>query len=115
VGPVGVVVVDVFGEEGFEVASAGDEQPVGALAADAADPPLGDRVRCRCLHRGADDPGADRGEHRVEGGRELGVPVPDQEFDRLCSGPVLEVVSRLRACWSTQVAVGGSVALGDRK
>jgi putative DNA primase/helicase len=47
--PVGVVVVEVFGEDGFEVASAGDEQPVGAFAADAADPTFditGEASRC---------------------------------------------------------------------
>jgi hypothetical protein len=74
----GVVVLDVGVEHMVEVPAAGDENPVGALAADGGDPPLGDRVHPRCLRRGEHHVDADRGEHRIERGGELGVSVADQ-------------------------------------
>ena len=43
-GPMPVVVVPVFREDGFEMAAAHDEEPVQALPVDGADKPLGDRV-----------------------------------------------------------------------
>ena len=72
--PVGVVMIDVFAEDQPQV------HPVHAFAAGAGDPPLRDRVRPGRLHRGLDDLQANRGEHRVERGGELGIPVPDQEL-----------------------------------
>ena len=59
---------------------AGYQHPVQALSAATGDPPFGDRVRPRCLHRCFDDPHADGGEYGVEGRGELGVPVADQEL-----------------------------------
>ena len=47
--PVGVVVIDLFAERVVQMPSAGDEDPVGALAPRAGDPPLADRVRSRRL------------------------------------------------------------------
>ena len=42
--PVGVVVIDVFGEGVVQMSPASDEDAVGALAPRAGDPPLADRV-----------------------------------------------------------------------
>jgi hypothetical protein len=52
---------------------------VEAFSAQGADEALCDRVRPRCPDRGADDPDVGWGEHGVEGGGELAVPVADQE------------------------------------
>jgi hypothetical protein len=81
VGAVGVVMIAVVGQDMLEVTGSGDEDPVGAFAADAADPAFGDRVRLRRPNRSGDDLGADGGEYGVEGGGEFGVPVPDHETD----------------------------------
>ena len=53
--PVLVVMAGVDAEYVLELAAAEDEQPVEALASDAADPALGVGVRVRCLDRRADD------------------------------------------------------------
>jgi hypothetical protein len=45
VGPVCVVVIDVFAEDVVEMSPAGDEDAIGALPPGAGDPPLADRVR----------------------------------------------------------------------
>jgi hypothetical protein len=50
------VVTDIDAEDVLELAAADDEQPVEALAADAAHPALHVGVRVRRLHRRADDP-----------------------------------------------------------
>jgi hypothetical protein len=44
VGTVGLVVLDVIGEHGFEMAAAEDERPVEALAPEGADHALTDGV-----------------------------------------------------------------------
>src|ERR1019366_10739369 len=62
---------------------------VEALVADGAYEPLRVRVRTRRTHRGADGLDADRGEHRVKAGGELGVPVADKEPETLAG--VIEV------------------------
>ena len=54
---------------------------VGAFAADGGDPAFGDRVHPRRLRRREYRLDPDRGEHRVEGGGELGVSVADQVCD----------------------------------
>jgi hypothetical protein len=56
----------------------GDEDPVGALSADGADPALGEGVHPRGLRCGEHDLDADEGKDRVEGGTELCVPVANQ-------------------------------------
>ena len=56
-----------------------NEQPVQALAAYRPHPALGNCVRSRRSDRGAHEPHGFGPEHRVEGGRELGIPVVDQE------------------------------------
>ena len=75
--PVAVVVIGVLAEDQPQVPFADDKHPVQALAASTADPAFGDRVRPGALARVFDDPHTSRGEHRVEGGGELGIPVPD--------------------------------------
>jgi hypothetical protein len=73
---VAVVVIGVLGKDMTQMPLPGDQHPVGALAADAADPPFGDPVRTRRPDRCGDDLDADRGEDRVEGHRELGISIP---------------------------------------
>ena len=54
--PVAVVVIGVLAEDQPLVPLAGDQHPVRAFAADAADPPFGDRVcarRCSACRRGS--------------------------------------------------------------
>jgi len=80
--PMPVVVIHVFGEHGFEMAAAEDEEPVQALSADRADKPLGDSVRARRPDGCLDDPDPFGGEDGVEGRGELGVPISDEEFGR---------------------------------
>ena len=74
-----VVVREVFIEHQSQVAFAIDQQPIGALAAQCADPALADRVCRWCLDRGLDDLDAVCFEDRVEAGGVLGVAVSDQE------------------------------------
>ena len=78
----GVVVLDVLGEYGFEVATAEYEHPVEALAPDSADHAFAGGVRPRCLDRGLDNGDALGGEDRVEGSGVLGVVITDEELDR---------------------------------
>ena len=79
--PMDVVVIEVLAQDQPQVPFTGDQHPVQALAAGAGDPAFGDRVRARSPDRGLDDPHANRGEYSVERRGELGVAVPDQEFE----------------------------------
>jgi hypothetical protein len=78
---VGVIVIDILGQNMAQVALSGNKDPVSAFAANAPDPAFGDRARTRRPHWRCDEPGADRGEHRIEHSGEFGVPVADQEPD----------------------------------
>ena len=80
--PVGVVVLDVDTQDTIELSAACDQEPVEAVAANRADPALGERVRVRRPKRGADDLDALALEDVVEGAAELAVAVVDQEPDR---------------------------------
>jgi hypothetical protein len=80
-GTVAVVVLDVCVEDACEMMRTDDEEMVEAFPADGAHPSLGEGVRVRRSHRGADDLGADRAPHVVEGPGELGVTVADQVRD----------------------------------
>jgi hypothetical protein len=84
-----ILLLDVLAQHYREVAPSGDQQVVEAFAAQGADEAFGDRVRARCPHWGAEDADVGAGEHRVEGGGELAVPVTDQEPKLL--GSVAEV------------------------
>src|SRR5205814_1376504 len=65
------------------LAAADDQEPVEALAADAADPALDVRVRVRRPHRRVDDLDRFAAEDVVEAAAELAVAIVDQEADRL--------------------------------
>ena len=73
--PMRVAVIGVLAKNQQQVPLASNQHLVQALAAGTADPAFGDSVRPRRLDRCLDDPHADRGEHRVEGGGELGIQV----------------------------------------
>ena len=75
--PLAVVVAHVDVKHVLELAAADDEQPVEALAADAADPALDLGVRVRRLDRRADDLDVLAHEEGVEGSGELRIPVMD--------------------------------------
>jgi len=78
-GPVGVVVLQVFSHDCLQVPPVQDEDPVQALPAKCAHPALGVGVRLWRPDGSADDPDAFGSEDLVEGVSELGIPVPDQE------------------------------------
>ena len=83
-GPVRVVMLDVLGKDCFEVPAPEDQHPVEALRPGGSHDPLTDGVRSGCPDRALDDPGALCGEDGVEGSRELGVAIADEELDRVC-------------------------------
>ena len=80
--PMAVVVVDVNPKHMLELSPAYDQDPVGAVPPDGADPALGERVRSRRAERRADDLDALASEDLVEGAAELTVTIVDQEADR---------------------------------
>ena len=95
--PVTVVVGDVGSQDGFEMASPEDEDPVEAFAPDGVDPAFGVGVGLGCA-----DGGPDRGDvfganDVVEGTGEVGVSVSDQETapSQGFSGPSREVAGWL--------------------
>src|SRR6266540_1786231 len=74
-----VVVGGVLVQNGCQVTFTGDEHPVGAFAADGADPALSVRVRAGRPRRGVEHVDALAGEHRIERGGEFVVAVAEQE------------------------------------
>ena len=80
--PVAVVVVDVDAEHLLELSPADDQDPVEAVAADGADPALGECVRLRRPERCADDLDAVASEDLVEGVAELAVAIVDHKAER---------------------------------
>ena len=88
-----VVVCDVLRQDLLEMTPTEDEEPIEALPAHGADETLGHRVRARRPSGRLDDPGALGTEDLVEAGRELRVPVPDQEL--YCSGALGEVPAQV--------------------
>jgi hypothetical protein len=99
-----VVVIDVLPENEAEMPLSRDQQPVQALAACAGDPAFGDGIRARRADGSLDYPPADRGEHCVERRGELGVPVPDQEFQ--AASAALEVRQQVAGLLSYLCAGG---------
>ena len=81
--PVLVVMAGVDAEYVLELAAAEDEQPVEALASDAADPALGVGVRVRCLDGRADDGDPFALKDVIAAAAELGVAIVDEEAKRL--------------------------------
>src|SRR5437899_7394054 len=77
-----VVMQEVLGEDGVEMPRPADQHAIQATLA-AEFPRLARRWRrFRCRNGRAADLYALGGEHRVEAGCELGVPVSDQEPER---------------------------------
>jgi len=74
-----LVVSDVLDQYLLEMLAPENEDPIGALSADGADEPFGERVRSWRSNGGLDDSDALGAEHLVETGGELGVPVADGE------------------------------------
>src|SRR4051812_9349111 len=75
----GVVVLQILAQHDVEVAWSGDQDVVEAFSAQGGYEALGDCVRPGCPDRGANDADVGAGEHGVERGGELAVPVVDQE------------------------------------
>jgi hypothetical protein len=73
-----VVVARVDAEDVLELAAADDQQPVEALAANAADPALDVGVRVRRPNRRPHDPDTFAGEDRIERRGELGISVVEE-------------------------------------
>ena len=97
-----VVVTGIDAEHVLELTSAEDEQPVEALATDAADPALGVCVRVRRLHACADHGDPFALEDVVEAAAELGVAIVDQQAQRLLPNVDRhQQVARLLGCPGT--------------
>jgi hypothetical protein len=110
-GPMRTVAVEMIGvdlQHGFEMASGEDQQPVCALAADAAYPALGEGVCSWALRWCPQHSDAGRREDGVEGVGELGVPVPDEEAKTV--GPVVQVHEQIPGLLRHPRAVGFRVA-----
>jgi hypothetical protein len=82
-------VLDVLAQHRREMTRSSDQHVVEAFATQGTDEALNDCIRSRCSDRAAKDGDVGAGEHRVEGGGELAVPVADQESELL--GTVAEV------------------------
>ena len=106
-GPVRVVVLDVLGEDCFEVTAAEGEDPVEALGPDGARHALADCVGLGGMDGGLDDSGAVGGDDGVDGGGELCVAVAGEELDGFVWAA--SSVERLRACWVTLLVSGFEV------
>ena len=74
--------VGVDAQDVLELPAACNQKPVETVAADSADPALGDRVRLRRANRCADDFDALASEHLVEDAAELAVAIVDQEANQ---------------------------------
>jgi hypothetical protein len=74
-----VVMIDVGVQDALELVTAGDQDPVEALAPNGADEALGKRVGLRSLDRCSDDLDPLAAEDLVEGPGELRVAIVDQE------------------------------------
>jgi hypothetical protein len=88
--PMSVVVVEVGLQDCSQVVTAENEDSVGALATDRADPPFGDGVGAGRAYRRANDLYLFRGEYGIETGDELGVAITNQEtqlFDPIAKVP----------------------------
>ena len=93
-----------FVEDGEDMSLVVDQQPVGALFADAANEPFRVAVRPGCLGRDLDHVESFGGEHGIEGGSERGVRSTDRKRKEVIRSP--RSLRRLRAAWVVQAAVG---------
>src|ERR1019366_9306699 len=87
---------------------------IEAFLADGADESFGVRVRTRRTDRSADGLDTDRGEHLVEAGGELGVPVADEEPESTTGIFEVrgEIAGHLCDPWAVRVG-GGSEDVHD--
>ena len=76
-GPVCVVVVDVVGDEAFELSLVPDDGAIEKLAPQGPDPAFGEGVRDRRSDRGLEDLEAFGSKDLVEGVDELAAPISD--------------------------------------
>ena len=105
--PLRVVVRGVLGQHPAEVSLPEDQHAVGEFGADGQHKALGETVRPRTPRRDLDHLDARICEHRVERGRELPGPIPDQDRNRATCSP--RSMTRLRACWVVQGPSGCAV------
>src|SRR5947208_4097032 len=85
----------VDAEHVLEVAAPEDEDPVKAVGANGADPPLGEGVRVRGLNWRADDLEAVGAEDLIEGVAELRVAIMDEEPEGVLVAELHGEVARL--------------------
>ena len=102
--PMSVVVVDIDTQDLLKVSAADNQQPVQTLGTHRADPTLRIGVGVRGADRRPDHRDALRGQHRVEGRRELGIAIVDEEAGGRAL--VLQRPGQITCCWATHAAVG---------
>ena len=107
VGPVGVVVVDVVGDEAFELVLVPDDGAVEEFASQGPDPAFGERVGDGRSDGGLEDLEAFGAEDLVEAVDELAASVTDQRPG--IGESVAWRRNRLRAAWVVQAPVGLAV------
>jgi hypothetical protein len=105
--PVSVVVLDVDPEDLLQGAWPNDQQPVQALRADRADPPLRLGVRVRRLHRGHQHLHTLGPKHVIEPAAELRVSIANEEAHP--ASAFVQGQQQVRACWVIQAALGLAV------
>jgi hypothetical protein len=98
-----VVVSNVLSQHRAQLPAADDQHSDQHLPPNRADPPLGEGVRPRWLHRRAQHPDPFAGEDRVERGSEPRVTIADQESE---PAGMLAKLQRFRACWVTHAPAG---------
>jgi hypothetical protein len=104
VGPGGVVMLLVVGQDGTQVRIAQDYGPVEEFTAQSADEAFADCVHPRRLHGGAHDRDAGGLENGIEGSSEVRSAVADQEPE--VREPLAEVQGEVAACCTVQSPVG---------
>src|SRR5262249_53515304 len=109
-GPGGVVMLLVLGQDGAQVSFIQDQSPVEELTAQGADEALADRVHPRRLHGRAHDSGAGGLEDGIEGRGEIRVAVTDQKTE--VPEPLADVEGQVAGPLRRPVArrVGGDAA-----
>jgi hypothetical protein len=88
-----VVVAGVLPKDPLEMATTENECPIEALCSDRPHPAFRVGIGSRRSDRRLDDSDALRSKYLVEAGRELGVPIPNEELDR--STPVHKVCDQV--------------------
>jgi len=94
-------------QHGLGVLLVVDEYPVGALGSDAADKPLGNGVRPRRARWGFDHVDAFAGNHASKD--PVNVASRSEMRNRNNAPRPSRSITRLRACWVVQAAVGLAV------